>query len=334
MPTTSKIQHVVIIVKENHSFDNYFGSYPGVAGEILDPAQNPPPYDPDHRHEIWMKREADPRYHVQYKEQDLPAYFDLARKFTLCDHYFSEVAGPSTPNHLMLIAAAAPIINNPHNHYRPSPSAAYDLPSLPESLEKKGLTWGNYGGYPFQYLRALKGHSGNHSTAAFVNDARNGRLPSVSWVYADGNPSLSEHPEQNVTQGMAWTLEQIRAVAEGPLWNHTAIFLTYDDWGGWYDHVVPPVVETWHATMAQRPEDAFPQFEGQPFRYGSRVPCLVIGPYAKRGHVSTLLHSHVSLVRFCEDTFQLPHLNARTQAASTMSDCFDFRPAPIPFPTS
>ena len=326
------IQHVVLLIKENHGFDNYFGSFPGVEGATLDPAPNPPPYDPDHRHEAWMKRDQETRYRVQYKEQDIPAYFKLARNFTLCDNYFSEVAGPSTPNHLMLIAAAAPIINNPHNHYRPSPSAAYDLPSLPENLEKKGLSWGNYGGYPFQYIRALKGHPGNHQSDAFADDARKGRLPTVSWLYAAETPSLSEHPMQNITQGMAWTIEQIRAVAVGPLWQNTAIFLTYDDWGGWHDHVAPPVVEQWHASMAQRPEDAFPRFEGQPFRYGCRVPCLVIGPYAKRGHISKVLHSHVSLLRFCEDSFHLPHINQRDKAADGMKDCFDFSQAPASFP--
>ncbi len=82
---------------------------------------------------------------MQYGKANIPGYFDLAAKFTLCDNYFSEVAGPSTPNHLMLICADAPIINNPHNHYRPNAASRYQLPSLPAALEKAGLSWGNYG---------------------------------------------------------------------------------------------------------------------------------------------------------------------------------------------
>ena len=332
MSSHNKIHHIVIIVKENHSFDNYFGTFPGANGEKLDPAPNPPLDDPNHRHEAWMKREEDTKHRIQYKGKDIPAYFTLAKKFTLCDNYFSEVAGPSTPNHLMLIAAVAPIINNPHHHYRPDPSDAYDLPSLPINLEKKRLTWGNYGGYAFQYIRALKGHPGTRHSEEFVDDARHGHLPTVSWLYASESPARSEHPKQNVTQGMEWTVEQLKAIAEGPLWGSTAIFLTFDDWGGWHDHVTPPVVEKWDSSMAQRPQDAFRQFEGEPFRYGSRVPCLVISPYAKQGHISKVLHSHVSLVRFCEDAFHLLHLNSRTASADGMADCFDFTQPPKPFP--
>jgi len=327
-----KIQHVVIIVKENHTFDNYFGTFPGADGKPLARAANPPPDDPNHRHEAWMARASNSRYRVQYTEDDIPGYFELARQYTLCDNYFSEVAGPSTPNHLMLIAAAAPIINNPHHHYRPTPSDMYDLPSLPISLEHARLTWGNYGGYAFEYFRSLKDHPGTRKSEAFAGDARNGLLPSVSWLYAPENPSLSEHPTQNVTLGMQWTIDQIKAIGEGPLWKQTAVFITWDDWGGWYDHVEPKVVETWNSSMAQRRQDGFPQFNGQPFRYGSRVPCIVVSPYAKRGYISHEQHSHVSLVKFCEVVFGLPHLNERDNAASDMSDCFDFSQSPTPLP--
>src|SRR2546425_5327174 len=143
-----RIDHIVIIVKENHTFDNYFGTFPGGNGAKLKRAQNPPPDDPNHRHEKWEKRASDTQHKVQYVEGDIPAYFALARQYTLCDNYFSEVAGPSTPNHLMLICADAPIINNPHNMYRPVPGSAYNLHSLPMALEKAGKTWGNYGGLP------------------------------------------------------------------------------------------------------------------------------------------------------------------------------------------
>ena len=99
------VDHVVII-KENHTYDNYFGTFPNSAGDNqLGKAQNPPPGDPNHRHETWMKRDTEQRFRVQYSEADIPDYFALARQYTLCDHFFSEVAGPSTPSHLMLITA-------------------------------------------------------------------------------------------------------------------------------------------------------------------------------------------------------------------------------------
>jgi phospholipase C len=93
-----------------------------------------------------------------------------------------------------------------------------------------------------------------------------------------------------------------------------AIFVTWDDWGGWWDHVTPPELEKWT--------------DGTQFRLGGRVGCLVISPHAKKGYVSHAQHSHVSLVKFCEATFGLPSLNARTAASDGMEDCFDFSQPP------
>src|SRR5262249_9624125 len=320
----SPIKHVVIIVKENHTFDNYFGKFPGANGDAkLKPAPNPPSFDPDHRHKAWMDRATDHRYEIQYSSKEIPEYFKLAQQFTLCDNYFSEVAGPSTPNHLMLICADAPIINNPAHHYRPAPQDAYNLTSLPKRLEGAKLTWGNYGGYAFHYIKELAGHPGNHTPDLFVHHAAAGNLPTVSWVYGEGRPPASEHPPQNITDGMNWSVDQIKAVVQGGLWDSTAIFITWDDWGGWFDHVTPDVVEKWNHTMAQRPPDAFPEYDGQPFRHGSRVPCLVISPYAEAGHISKQLNSHVSIVKFCADNFGLKPMNKRDGSSNGMSDCFD-----------
>src|SRR5258707_5874640 len=91
-----------------------------------------------------MKRDAEERYRLQYSGADIPTYFALAKQYTLCDHFFSEVAGPSTPSHLMLITADSPVINNPP--FSNSPTNLYDLKSLPMALQSAGLTWGNYGG--------------------------------------------------------------------------------------------------------------------------------------------------------------------------------------------
>ena len=326
------IDHVVIVVKENHTFDNYFGTFPGAAGQNLKHAANPPPDDPDHKHQAWMKRDSDDTHKVQYVEGDIAPYFSLARQYTLCDHYFSEVAGPSTPNHLMLIAADAPVINNPHNHGRTGVNDPYDLKSLPSALEKAGMTWANFGGYAFQYIKELAAHPANHASDAFARQAAAGNLPAVSWLYAEGKPSLSEHPPQNVTLGAQWTARQVQALVDGGLWERTVIFITWDDWGGWFDHIVPPEVEKWDPAKAQRPADAFPEFQGQQFRYGSRVPCLVVSPYAKQGHVSKTQRSHISLVKFCEVLWGLSSLNERLKNADDMMDCFDPSKGPLPPP--
>lgn len=132
----------------------------------------------------------------------------------------------------------------------------------------------------------------------------------------------------NVTDGMKWSVQQVNAVVKGGLWPKTVIFITWDDWRGWYDHIDPPNVETWKNTSPQ------PDYKGTQFRYGSRVGCLVLSPYAKRNYISKKLHSQVSLVKFCESVFGLPPLNQRDAKADDMSDCFDFKQKPLPAPTT
>ena len=323
---TGKTSHVIIIFKENHTYDNYFGTFPGGNGVTLPQAPNPPPSDPDHTHAAWLRRDTT-SVRLQFKEADIPAYFSYARRFTLCDNYYTDVAGPSTPNHLMVVAADSPVIDNPPN-FTGAPS--FMLPSsLPKSLEAAGLSWRSYGGFATKYLSGINA-AWNVSSDQFKKDAAAGSLPSVSWLFA---PSVyDEHPPNklggetgNVTVGMQWTVEQVNAIVQGGSWPNCAIFITWDDWGGWYDHVTPPDVETWTGSKPLSYKDT-------QFRYGSRVGCLALGPYAKNGYLSSVLHSHVSLVRFCEDTFGLKPLNARDSSSDGMTDCFDFAQTPLQAP--
>jgi phospholipase C len=340
MQPHNPIEHVVIIVKENHAFDNYFGTFPGANGMTMPRSPNPPPQDPNHTHEAWLKRETN-AVRAQFVEQDLPAYFAFARQFTLCDNYFTDVAGPSTPNHLMLVTADSPLIDNHASDYRGGGSQPlFDLPSLPALLDQAKWSWTNYGGYVFSLIKALRDHPSNlfqhdpkNASARFAIDAQAGKLPAVAWVYAPHE--FSEHapdPQDkgknvgNVTLGAQWTADQIDAVVQGGLWHNTAIFVTWDDWGGWYDHVNPPEVEKWK-------NDGTPN-AGTQFRYGTRVGCLVLSPYARRGYISQMLHSHVSLIKFVEDTFGLGSLTARDAATNGMVDCFDFTQTPLAPPAS
>ena len=321
----ANIEHVVIIVKENHTFDNYFGRFPGAKGDgHLASAPNPPLSDHSHTHEAWLDFDAK-AVREQYGEKELSAYWKFAGQFALCDNYFTDIAGPSTPNHLMLITADSPVVDNIHESSAQDAKGkktTFKLDSLPAHLEKAGLSWKNYGGYAFEYVQGLKSSPQNVSSERFLKDASSGALPAVSWLYAGetnelyGN--LSEHPPADVTKGMEWTVQQIQAVVDGGLWDKTAIFVTWDDWGGWYDHVPPPEVEKWQ--------------DGTQFRYGPRVPCLVISPYAKPGHISHTLRSHVSLLAFCEKNFGVAPVTDRDKKADDMSDCFDFTQTPLPPP--
>jgi phospholipase C len=128
------------------------------------------------------------------------------------------------------------------------------------------------------------------------------KLPAVSWVLPPGEKS--EHPPNSVCQGENWTVEAVNAVMQGPDWSSTVIFITYDDFGGLYDHVPPPQIDQ--------------------FGLGPRVPMLIISPFARRGYVSHTQYEHSSVLKFVEARYQLPSLTARDAGASDMLDSFDF----------
>ncbi len=331
MPAQGLISHVVLIVKENHTFDNYFGTFPGANGDAtLARAPDPPALDPPHDHQAWLNRAAG-AVRQQYGEADIPAYFAYAQQFTLCDNYFTQVASQSIPNHLMLVAADSPLMDNPHQGDPAPLQPPFTLPSLPARLEKAGLDWRSYGGdFVFKNIAGLMERGKTHGSAQFALDAATGHLPAVSWLYSE---TLSEHPPRGaaagpvVGPGMQWTVDQVNAVVRGGLWPNSVIFITWDDWGGWYDHVEPRNAEQW-------PAKGWPaSYQKTQFCYGPRVACLVLCPYAKRGYISKTFHSHVSLVKFCETTFGLPTLNARDAKSDDMADCFDFKQQAAPPPS-
>jgi len=183
----------------------------------------------------------------------------------------------------------------------------------------------------------LKGSKNILPWTQFDTDAAAGTLPSVSWVYAPGSPvELSEHPpygknagQKTVKLGSQWTADRVRKLGQSKIWANSVIFITWDDWGGWYDHVdPPPLKDKWTGGSPT----AGPSYANTQFSYGTRVGCLVVSPYSKRG-ISKAFHSHVSLVKFCEVTFGLKPINARDAASDDMSDCFDFQQTPFPPPS-
>ena len=144
----------------------------------------------------------------------------------------------------------------------------------------------------------------------FFRDVKNGVLPAVSWVTPTcGN---SDHAGCFASHGPAWVASLVNAIGKSQYWNSTAIFVMWDDYGGWYDHVPPALVD----------------YDG----LGIRVPLLVISPYAKQGYVSHVQYEHGSILKFVEDRFGLPRLSASdARATSPESDCFDFSQPPRTF---
>ena len=367
----NKIEHIVFIVKENRTFDNYFGTFPGADGATsgtistgdvipLGRAPDRTPRDISHSFQSAVTAidggamdqfdlipggnvNGDYLAYTQYIEDDIPNYFAYARNFTLADAFFSSLTGPSFPNHLYTVGAqSGGAINNPANSQgmwgcdSPANSLVqvmgedgsitrvypcFDFQTLADSLEAAGLSWKYYApgqgqsGYIWSALDAI-----NHirltslwtqhvvPTSQFVQDALNGQLPAVSWVVVGSG--MSEHPPASVCVGENWTVRQLNAIMQGPNWNSTAVFLTWDDFGGFYDHVPPPVVDN--------------------FGFGPRVPFLVISPYAKPGFISHTTYEFSSVLKFIEARFGLDPLTARDTAANDLTDSFDFTQDPLP----
>jgi phospholipase C len=143
-------------------------------------------------------------------------------------------------------------------------------------------------------------------TAQFVDDAMNGTLPAVSWVVV--NAAQSEHPPASVCVGENWTVQQVNAVMLGANWESTAIFLTWDDFGGFYDHEPPPVVDN--------------------FGFGPRVPLLVISPWAKSGFIDHTILEFSSVLKLIEERFDLDALTERDEDSAELIDVFDFKHGP------
>jgi phospholipase C len=333
-PTAGPIEHVVMIVKENHTFDNYFGTFPGAAGATLGKAIDPEERDPPHDHGAWLRRN-DPApggaVRLQYGRSDIPAYWALAQQYTLCDNYFTEIASQSEPNHLVLITGGTQLIDNSSDNRTYQAQPPFDVNSLPALLKAQGREWRAYSDDSaasyFRHIKALATDQWNVKDKQFDIDAASGALPAVSWLYAPG--SLSEHPgpadgKPNIGVGSQWTAQRVATVANSPLWAKAVIFITWDDWGGHADHVVPPNVMQWKGSGPAG-------YQGSQWRYGNRVPCLVVSPYANIG-INSAFHSHVSLVKFCLRNFGLPSLGAFDAIAGDMSDdmwnCFDFTTPP------
>ncbi|OLC32733.1 MAG: hypothetical protein AUH31_00030 [Armatimonadetes bacterium 13_1_40CM_64_14] len=171
MSASGLIKHVVIIVKENHTFDNYFGTFPGANGAVF-PHAGDPIHDPPHDHRAWLNRNGPPgAVRLQYTKADIPAYWAYAQQYTLCDNFFTDVASQSEPNHLMLIAADSPIVDNasPNRTYQPQPP--YDLPSLPAALAAAGHEWRDYADQNASYFRHIE-RCGPRLSAHGVLDVR------------------------------------------------------------------------------------------------------------------------------------------------------------------
>ena len=340
--TTDPIQHVVVIMEENHTFDNYFGDFPGVGSQyaLTEPAaSDPAPHDIDHsgpRALYAIDGGAmdgfDPLGAVQYKQSDIPVYWAYAQHYGLGENFFTDAASSSTPNHIAMIAGQTGGEDQTiHVHGCLSPAndvvldrdaggdesfgqPCYNIPSIPAEATAAGLSWKYYGTAPVwdapQYINGLKNTPGVSSTQ-IITDAEADNLPNISFV-TPGEDSQSDHPPQPTQPAQNFVSSIVNAIMHSSEWNSTAIFVTWDDFGGWYDHVPPPQVDG--------------------IGLGPRVPLLVISPWAKPGYISPQQGEFASFDKFIEKVFGLPSLGERDHLSSTsnLMDYFNFAQKPDP----
>ena len=257
-----------------------------------------------------------------YDWHEIPNYWEYARKFTLCDAFFSSLAGPSEPNHLYTVAAkSGGLVNNPGRGIV-AEEGVYTFETLAELLQTTRHTWRYYDEKknpkahslwnPMPGFKAISKSpemmSHLVSLAEFYNDCKSNRLPEVCWcvpISAD-----SEHPPADSARGMWHVTGLINAIMQSPAWKDTVIIVTWDDFGGFYDHVPPPQVDK--------------------YGYGPRVPAMVISQWAKPGFISHVHYDFTSPLKLIEDHFGLKSLATRDRDANNMLDCFDFHQKPNP----
>lgn len=360
------IEHFIFLMQENHSFDNYFGTYPGANGipdgtcMPVDPFDEESteciePYhigdldvkmdDPDHSeatHKLQYndglmngfvyslnKRNQDGRLAMgYYDDRDLPFHWNIADNYVLFDNFFSSAAGGSTINHNYWVAAAPGLEQG-----RSAQEVLAETTTIFDVLQEKGISWKFYvqNYEPNLTYRTIDEYPANRSSQViwvpllnidrflddpelnghivdldtYFADLAEGTLPAVAFMVPSGP---SEHPPSSLLSGQRFIKILIQSLMQSDYWDKSAFMWSYDDWGGWYDHVPPPQVD----------EDG----------YGFRVPALLVSAYAKKGFIDSTQLDYTSALKFIEENWGLEPLAERDAAANSISNAFNFDAPP------
>lgn len=367
----SRIQHVVFLIKENHSFDNLFARFPGADGttvaragsRVIKLGETPYPSTPDvlHSRDAIITAVNGGRMNefyripgaiehgvdyadTAYTQSEIPAYWSYARRFTLADHFFSTVLASSFPNHLVTVTSRPLHVDgNPvESSYNPrswgcdgasgtrvdmflhgvhaSVKPCFNVQTLADEAEAHDVSWRYYApsrgaiGYIWSTLDAIRHirYSSLWSTHVlpeqhFISDVSRGKLAKITWLVPD--LVVSDHPPVSMCSSENWTVAQVNAVMQSKFWRSTLIVLTWDDFGGFYDHVPPP-----HVT---------------PLLYGPRVPAIFISPYSRSGTVDHSTYNFDSVLRYIEDLFGLGHLSSLDSMATSISGSLNLYQKPL-----
>jgi phospholipase C len=284
-------------------------------------------------------------YAVVPQSESAP-YWTLASRFTFADRMFQSNTGPSFPAHQYLISGQSmSVANNPlgtgqsqawgcdsprgtytqilqsNGQLIRGPFPCFDYQTLADEMDGSGVSWRYYApqigsaGAIWSAYDAIKHIRFGRDWHKYVispetqilSDVANGNLAQVTWVAP--SKANSDHAGSESTSGPQWVASVVNAIGSSQFWNSTAIFIVWDDWGGWYDHVPPQQIDS--------------------MGLGFRVPMIVVSPYAKAGYISHVQHEFGSILKFTESTFGLPSLGQTDVRADDLSDCFNLGQAPV-----
>ncbi len=354
-----QIDHIIVLMMENHSYDNYLGLLDRGDGFTLDKAHQPTAANAettgDFVHAFPMANACQSNgpsqswnsSHVSYNggrndgfvrgsgpvamgyfsSEQIPFYYSLAKTFPLCDRWFSSVLAQTYPNRRFLMAGTAYGIVSTDTKYLLGPSPANG--TIFDQLNAHGISWRDYFNDLPQVGLFKSVFTGNqdkiHPIAQYYADAAAGTLPAVSFVDAEFEMESEEDP-QDIQVGEAFVSRVIHAAMQGPGWDKTVLIWTYDEGGGYYDHVPPP--------RAVKPDNIPPDIQVPPDqpggydRYGFRVPAAIVSPYARRDYVSHVVHDHTSILKLIETKWNLPALTYRDANADDLLDALDLHGTP------
>jgi phospholipase C len=262
-----------------------------------------------------------------YTADDLPFYYWLANEFAIADHYHASVAGPTWPNRMYLYAASS--FGAAHNDFVEPDKLLFDY------LDMRQVSWKIYvsttAGAAIFTSKFIGYSQAGHvfNIEEYFKDAAAGTLPQVAFVdpgiAREGYAQNDEHPPAIAMLGETFSASVIDALTKSPNWDRSALFLTYDEHGGLYDHVAPPPACPPDDIPAKLyPDDTQAGFD----QLGVRVPLIVVSPYAKKHFVGHKTYDHTSIVRFIEARHKIPALTNRDANAEAPWEMFDFKGAP------
>jgi len=353
--TLPQIDHIVIVMQENHSFDNYLGmlgrgdgftlnrhgrpenTNPNAGGgyvrafhetDTLQAGHVTQSWDASHlqyangRNDGFIGPESSSNWSMSYYTgEEIPFYYSLAGTFPLCDRYFCSVLAQTYPNRRFLLAGTA---------FGLIATVVSSITGIPpngtifDRLDAHGISWASYAtNVPFLYVISdvvKKNPSRMKTIDQFHADAKAGTLPAVSYVDPNILTGTEENP-QDLSLGEYFVSTVVDSLLKSPAWDRTLFVWTYDEHGGYYDHVPPP--------PAIPPDDIPPGITAanQPGgydRYGFRVPTVVVSPYSKPHFVSHTVYDHTSVLKTIERKWNLPAMTYRDANANDLLDCLDF----------